>query len=57
MLREGYEVRFVDVGHRPRLRGQSKYGVWDRFVVGVQDVRGVLWLKKRYRAGVEASEM
>jgi dolichol-phosphate mannosyltransferase len=57
MLREGYEVRFVDVGHRPRLRGQSKYGVWDRFVVGVQDVRGVLWLKKRYRSGVEASEM
>jgi dolichol-phosphate mannosyltransferase len=56
MLREGYEVRFVDVGHRPRLHGTSKYGVWDRFVVGVQDVRGVLWLKKRYRAAVEASE-
>jgi dolichol-phosphate mannosyltransferase len=57
MLREGYEVRFVDVGHRPRLHGRSKYGVWDRFVVGVQDIRGVLWLKKRYRAGVEAAEM
>jgi dolichol-phosphate mannosyltransferase len=57
MLREGYEVRFVDVGHRPRLRGQSKYGVWDRFVVGVQDIRGVLWLKTRYRPGVEATEL
>jgi dolichol-phosphate mannosyltransferase len=57
MLREGYEVRFVDVGHRHRLHGRSKYGNWDRFVVGVQDIRGVLWLKKRYRTGVEASEM
>ncbi|HTT82702.1 MAG TPA: glycosyltransferase family 2 protein [Rhizomicrobium sp.] len=57
MLREGYEVRFVDVGHRPRLHGRSKYGVWDRFVVGVEDIYGVLWLKKRYRDGVEAAEM
>jgi dolichol-phosphate mannosyltransferase len=57
MLREGYEVRFVDVGHRPRLQGRSKYGVWDRFIVGVQDIRGVLWLKNRYRAGVEATEL
>ncbi|HEY3638116.1 MAG TPA: glycosyltransferase family 2 protein [Rhizomicrobium sp.] len=57
MQREGYEVRFVDVGHRPRLHGLSKYGLWDRFVVGIEDVRGVLWLKKRYRAGVEATEM
>jgi dolichol-phosphate mannosyltransferase len=57
MLREGYEVRFVDVSHRARLHGSSKYGVWDRFVVGVEDIRGVLWLKKRYRAGVEASEV
>jgi dolichol-phosphate mannosyltransferase len=57
MLREGYEVRFVDVRHRPRLYGQSKYGVWDRFLVGVQDIFGVLWLKKRYRAAVEAMEL
>jgi dolichol-phosphate mannosyltransferase len=57
MLREGYEVRFVDVGHRARLHGNSKYGVWDRFVVGVEDIRGVLWLKKRYRAGIEATEV
>ncbi|MGH6876064.1 MAG: glycosyltransferase family 2 protein [Rhizomicrobium sp.] len=57
MLREGYEVRFVDVGHRPRLHGQSKYGVWDRLVVGVQDIRGVLWLKKRYGAAVESTEL
>lgn len=57
MTREGYEVRFVDVGHRPRLHGRSKYGNWDRFVVGVADIRGVLWLKKRYRSRVEATEL
>ena len=57
MLREGYEVRFVDVGHRPRLHGRSKYGVWDRFHAGIHDVFGVLWLKKRYRAAIEAMEL
>ncbi|HEY2446169.1 MAG TPA: glycosyltransferase family 2 protein [Rhizomicrobium sp.] len=57
MLREGYEVRFVEVGHRPRLHGRSKYGVWDRFVVGITDIAGVLWLKNRYRGAVETKEL
>lgn len=56
MQREGYEVRFVEVGHRRRLHGTSKYGIWDRFVVGVQDIFGVLWLKKRFRDAVEVTE-
>jgi dolichol-phosphate mannosyltransferase len=56
MQREGFEVRFVEVGHRKRLHGKSKYGIWDRFVVGVQDVFGVLWLKKRFRDAVEVTE-
>jgi dolichol-phosphate mannosyltransferase len=57
MLREGYEVRFVEVGHRPRLHGRSKYGVWDRLAVGVADILGVLWLQKRYRGAVETKEL
>ncbi len=57
MLRDGYEVRFVNVGHRARLHGRSKYGVWDRFVVGLQDIWGVLWLKKRFRAKLESKEL
>jgi dolichol-phosphate mannosyltransferase len=56
MQREGYEVRFVEVGHRKRMHGKSKYGIWDRFVVGVQDIFGVLWLKKRFRDAVEVTE-
>jgi dolichol-phosphate mannosyltransferase len=56
MQREGYQVLFVEVGHRRRMHGKSKYGVWDRFVVGIQDIFGVLWLKKRFRDAVEVTE-
>jgi dolichol-phosphate mannosyltransferase len=56
-LREGYEVHFVEVNHRPRLHGHSKYGVWDRLVVGVYDLIGVRWLQKRYRGAVETEEL
>jgi dolichol-phosphate mannosyltransferase len=57
MQREGYEVRFVDVNHRPRLHGHSKYGNWDRFVVGIHDLVGVHWLQKRFRGAVETKEI
>jgi dolichol-phosphate mannosyltransferase len=49
MLREGYEVRFIPVGHRPRGAGRSKYGVLDRLAVGISDLLGVMWLKRRFR--------
>jgi dolichol-phosphate mannosyltransferase len=49
LLREGHEVRFMPVGHRPRGAGRSKYGVWDRALVGLSDLIGVLWLKRRFR--------
>lgn len=37
----------VPVNHRPRLRGQSKYGVWNRLWVGIVDILGVRWLQRR----------
>ncbi|HYM17217.1 MAG TPA: glycosyltransferase family 2 protein [Micropepsaceae bacterium] len=49
MLREGLEVRFMAVNHRPRGRGHSKYGVLDRAFVGASDLLGVMWLKRRFR--------
>jgi dolichol-phosphate mannosyltransferase len=49
MLREGYEVDFVDVGHRPRERGKSKYGVIDRAFQATPDLLGVMWLRSRTR--------
>ena len=49
MLREGYEVSFMPVNHRPRGAGRSKYGVWDRALAGLLDLMGVMWLKRRFR--------
>lgn len=45
--RHGGEVAVVPIRHRPRLHGDSKYGVWDRFLVGVLDIFGVWWLRQR----------
>jgi dolichol-phosphate mannosyltransferase len=47
VLREGGIVRSVPVNHRPRQRGVSKYGVLDRLAVGIADLAGVLWLRRR----------
>ena len=46
-LREGGTVRSVPVNHRPRRKGVSKYGVFDRLGVGIVDLLGVMWLKRR----------
>jgi glycosyltransferase involved in cell wall biosynthesis len=56
-LREGYDVRFVPVSHRPRGAGRSKYGVWDRALVGVRDIMGVMWLIRRFRGPAEIKEL
>jgi len=47
VLREGGAVRSVPVNHRPRGRGVSKYGVFDRLGVGIVDLFGVRWLQRR----------
>src|SRR6202049_4329717 len=47
VLREGGIVRSVPVNHRPRQRGISNYGVLDRLGVGIADLAGVLWLRRR----------
>lgn len=45
--RAGGRVVSVEVDHRPRLRGQSKYGTWHRLWVGIWDLLGVMWLQNR----------
>ncbi len=45
--RGGGEVASVPVNHRPRLYGVSKYGVNNRLWVGIVDLLGVMWLKRR----------
>ena len=51
-LREGAVVRSLPVNHRPRARGVSKYGVFDRLWVGISDLFGVMWLCRRQRLPV-----
>lgn len=45
--REGFDIALVDVGHRPRTRGVSKYNLWNRLWVGIVDLFGVMWLQAR----------
>lgn len=52
----GHDVVTVPVNHRPRLHGNSKYGVWDRLWVGIIDTGGVMWLRRRSRKAVLVQE-
>jgi dolichol-phosphate mannosyltransferase len=56
VLREGGIVRSLPVNHRPRERGASKYGVFDRLWVGIADLVGVMWLCRRRSLPVVTSE-
>jgi dolichol-phosphate mannosyltransferase len=47
LMRNGVELRHVDVSHRPRARGVSKYGFRNRAFVGVVDLFGSAWLIQR----------
>jgi dolichol-phosphate mannosyltransferase len=55
--REGWQVRFVPVNHRPRLTGVSKYTNFGRLLVSVQDLLGVRWLQRRHRGRAETKEL
>lgn len=46
---EGYQTEFVDVNHRGRLHGVSKYTNFGRLWAAFSDLRGVIWLMKRRR--------
>ena len=49
MLREGYAVEFLDVNHRPRGAGRSKYTNLGRLAANMTDLFGVMWLRSRAR--------
>ena len=44
---QGSAIILVDVTHRPRQTGISKYGLGNRFSAGIIDLAGVWWLLKR----------
>lgn len=45
--RNGGAVLSVAVSHRPRGGGHSHYGVFNRLWIGVIDLIGVMWLRRR----------
>ena len=55
-LKMGLQVVSVDVRHRPRRAGRSKYGVFDRLWVGIWDLLGVMWLQRRSRYPTKSEE-
>ena len=45
--RDGWEIAHVDVSHRARGGGRSKYTNFQRALVGIHDLFGVAWLIRR----------
>ena len=43
----GGRVAQIEVNHRPRVAGTSKYGVFNRLFVGIADLLAVRWMKSR----------
>lgn len=57
VLREGFENRYLDVDHRHRETGQSKYTNWGRLKASLSDLLGVMWLKSRARSAGAVREV
>ncbi|MEI2385907.1 glycosyltransferase family 2 protein [Breoghania sp. JC706] len=57
VMREGYGVVHVDVVDRERQHGASKYGVFDRALIGILDLFGVWWLRRRRKSIPIVSEI
>jgi hypothetical protein len=49
VLREGHCIELVEVDHRPRQSGISKYSNTGRAFAGLLDLAGVWWLMRRRR--------
>lgn len=57
VIREGLGVVHVDVLDRQRRHGTSKYGIFDRALVGIWDLFGVWWLRRRRKKLPEVSSL
>lgn len=44
---QGFKFCQIPIEHRPRLKGKSKYNIWNRSLNTLNDLIGVRWLKKR----------
>jgi len=54
---DGYNVEYMDVNHRERGAGRSKYTNFGRLWAALSDLRGVTWLIRRRRNPEGADEI
>jgi len=45
---EGYKIAQIPVNHRPRLRGETKYGIGNRLFRALRDLMAVRWMMDRH---------
>jgi len=57
VIREGYQNRFMNVDHRHRETGRSKYTNLGRLWAALSDMIGVMWLRTRSRNPGNVSEV
>ncbi|MBY0565522.1 MAG: glycosyltransferase family 2 protein [Hyphomonadaceae bacterium] len=57
MQREGYAVEFLEVNHRQRGAGRSKYTNLGRLAANMSDLFGVMWLQSRARLSGGVDEL
>jgi hypothetical protein len=56
-IRDGWDITHVDVSHRERGAGRSKYNNFQRGLVGIFDLIGVSWLIRRRKRVNRMSEV
>ena len=57
VIREGYQNRFMNVDHRHRETGRSKYTNLGRLWAALSDMIGVMWLRTRARNPGQVNEV
>ena len=53
----GAKAKEIPIGHRPRVAGQSKYGMWNRLWRGIYDLVGLTWYQNRRLPNISVTEL
>ncbi len=53
----GRRTKEIPISHRPRVAGESKYGLWNRLWRGIYDLIGLSWYQKRRLSAIGTTEL
>ena len=53
----GARTKEIPIGHRARVAGVSKYGLWNRLGRGIYDLIAIAWYQKRRLSRIATSEL